>query len=245
MEDIKDKFKRLKCEIKQWSSVVNTSVRMRKKELLAQIEEFDNYDDDDALQEDERIMRVDLLSQLRSLEEKEEAMLKQKSRVEWIKNGDSNSKFFHSKLRWRRAQNDLVGIRINDTWCDDPQRVKSQVKQFFKSRFEVPSECKLNLDGVSFRTISEDENALLSGIISEAEVLEVVCQCGSSKCPGSDGFNFFFIKNNWEVIGKDVVRAILFFQSNGYISRGCNASFITLVPKKDNPSELNEPYGGI
>jgi len=48
------------------------------------------------------------------------------------------------------------------------------VKQFFESRFEAPSECKLNLDGVSFRTISEDENALLSGIITEAEVLEAV-----------------------------------------------------------------------
>ena len=58
------------------------------------------------------------------------------------------------------------------------------------------------------------------------------------KCPGPDGFNFFFIKNNWEVIGKDVVRAILFFHSNGYIPRGCNASFITLVPKKDNRYEL-------
>jgi len=46
--------------------------------------------------------------------------------------------------------------------------------------------------------------------------------------------------NNWEVIGKDVVRAILYFQSTGFIPRGCNASFITLVPKKDNPSDLNE-----
>jgi len=32
----------------------------------------------------------------------------------------------------------------------------------------------LSLDGVSFRTISEDENALLSGFFTEAEVLEAV-----------------------------------------------------------------------
>ena len=30
------------------------------------------------------------------------------------------------------------------------------------------------------------------------------------------------------------------FRSTGFIPRGCNASFITLVPKKDNPSYLNE-----
>jgi len=71
-------------------------------------------------------------------------------------------------------------------------------------------------------------------------MLEAVSQCDSSKCPGPGVFNFFFLKNNWEVIGKDVVKAILYFQSTGFIPRGCNASFITLVPKKDNPSDLNE-----
>jgi len=240
LEDIKNKFKKVKCEIKQWYSVVNSSVRMKKKELVAQIEELDNCDDEDDLCEEEIILRGDLLSQLRRLEEKEEAMLKQKSRVEWIKNGDSNSKFFHSKLRWRRGRNDLVGIRIDGSWCEDPISVKSQVKQFFGRRFEAPLECKLRLDGVNFSTISECENAMLCGIFTEEEVLEAVSQCGSSKCPGPDGFNFLFIKNNWEIIGKDVVKAILFFQSSGYLPRGCNASFITLVPKKANPSELNE-----
>ena len=238
--DVKNKLKRAKCEIKQWFSVVNTSVRMRKKELVARTEELDKCYDDDGLRDEERFLHGDLLSQLRRLEEKEEVMLKQKSRVEWIKNEDSNSKFFHSKLRWRRGRNDLVGIHINDTWCDDPHLVKSQVKQFFERRFEGPPECKIKLDGVSFRKISEGEKAMLSGIFTEEEVFDVVSQCGSSKCPGSDGFNFFFIKSNWEIIGKDVVKAILFFHSSGFLLRGCNASFITLVPKKANPSELNE-----
>jgi len=35
-------------------------------------------------------------------------------------------------------------------------------------------------------------------------------------------------------------RAILWFQDTGLIPKGCNASFITLVPKKDNPSNLND-----
>jgi len=174
LEDIKNKFKRVKCEIKQWYSVVNSSARMKKKELVAQIEELDNCDDEDDLREEEKILRGDLLSQLRRLEEKEEAMLKQKSRVEWIKNGDSNSKFSHSKLRWRRGRNDLVGIFIDGSWCEDPIRVKSQVKQFFERRFEVPPKCKLKLDGVNFSTISECENALLCGIFTEEEVLEAV-----------------------------------------------------------------------
>jgi len=104
-----------------------------------------------------------------------------------------------------------VGIQMNGMWCEDPISVKRQVKQYFESKFEAVSEFKLNLDGVSFRTISEADNNLLCTNISEVEVLEVVRQCDSSKCPGPNGFNFFFVKKNWEVIGKDIVRAILSF----------------------------------
>jgi len=51
--------------------------------LVAQIEELDKCDDDETLLQDMRVKHVKLLSHLRSLEEKEEDMLKQRSGVEW------------------------------------------------------------------------------------------------------------------------------------------------------------------
>lgn len=45
---------------------------------------------------------------------------------------------------------------------------------------------------------------------------------------GPDGYNFHFIKSNWEIIKSDVIDTIKCFQNLGYISTGCNASFITL-----------------
>jgi len=74
--------------------------------LLAEIEELDRQDDDEILSDDMRVKTMDLLSQLRSLEEKDIAILKQKARVEWLENGDTNSKFYHSRLRWRTTKND-------------------------------------------------------------------------------------------------------------------------------------------
>jgi len=114
------------------------------------------------------------------------------------------------------------------------------VKNFFESRFEYNPMPKLNLDGVSFKNISRVDNEVLCNSISVIKIFEAVSQCGSSKSPDPDGFNFFFIKSNWDTIGQDIVKAILRFQDTGYISRGCSTSFITLVPKKDNPSSLNE-----
>jgi len=147
-------------------------------------------------------------------------MLKQKARVDWLKSEDINSRFYHSRLRWRKTKNDLVGLSINSVWCEEVSTVKCQVKQYFESRFGVRLRAKINLDGINFKNISETDNDLLCKEISELEVLEAVSQCGSSKSPRPDGFNFFFIKKNWDIIGTNIVRALLSFQNTGFIPRG-------------------------
>ena len=52
------------------------------------------------------------------------------------------------------------------------------------------------------------------------------------------------VAKNWSLnnlfLAVDIVRALHSFQSTRFIPRGCNASFITLVPKKVNPSNLND-----
>jgi len=158
---------------------------------------------------------MELLSHLRSLEEKEIVMLKQIARVEWFDSGDTNSKFYHSRLRWTRAKNDLVGLKINGDWCEDVLIVRSQVKGYFESKFGVNLRIMVNLDRVRFKSIFVVDNDLLCSNITEKEILETVSQCGSSMCSGPDGFDFLFVKNNWEVIGKDIVIIIFSFQSRG------------------------------
>jgi len=205
LEGLKDKLKGVKIEIKHWNKEVVSSAKSRKQQLLVEIEDLDRQDDEGILSEEMRVKRVDLLSQLRSLEEKDIAMLKQKARVEWLKSGDTNFKFYHSSLRWRIAKNNIVGLRINGARCEEVPTVKGQVKEYFESRFGVSLLSLVNLDGVGFKRISAVDNDLLCDNITEVEVLEAVSQCGSSKCPGPDGFNFAFVKKYWEVIETDIV----------------------------------------
>jgi len=76
--------------------------------------------------------------------------------------------------------------------------------------------------------------------IEEHEIVEAINQCGSNKSPGSDGFNFCFIKQNWATLKNDVCQAIKWFHSTGRIPKGCNASFIALVPKKQIPLGVDD-----
>ena len=63
--------------------------------------------------------------------------------------------------------------------------------------------------------------------------------CERSKSLGADGSNFNFIKKIWNILKNDIVAAVTHFQETSSILKGCNASFIALVPKVRDPLKLD------
>ncbi|GKC45930.1 transposon TX1 [Tanacetum coccineum] len=55
------------------------------------------------------------------------------------------------------------------------------------------------------------------------------------KAPGPNGFNFKFIKMAWDIIKSYLVCAVQWFWDKMEILKGCNASFITIIPKVTDP----------
>ena len=63
-----------------------------------------------------------------------ESMLRQKSRCKWLKQGDSNTAYFHQIINSSRRRNALRGMQINGGWVDNPTVIKDAVLQHFKGR---------------------------------------------------------------------------------------------------------------
>lgn len=70
-----------------------------------------------------------------------ESILKQKSRVRWVKQGDLNTKFFHSSLKARRRQNYLLGVNTKAGRVDTVDGVKHEVKSFFEAKLRESTFC--------------------------------------------------------------------------------------------------------
>jgi len=180
------------------------------------------------------LRRLELLSKKRILNKKMESINKQKVRSTWYKHGYSNSKYYHFVIRWRKLRNKGKDVEIDNQWCEEPKAVCREVKRVFEQRFKATPDHGVRLGLVDFMTLPEVASLKMVEDFSEEEVRAVVWMCEGSKSSGPDGYNFNFIKSNWEILKEDILEAVYMFQESGSFSKGCNASFIALIPKMKN-----------
>ncbi|GKE08990.1 RNA-directed DNA polymerase, eukaryota [Tanacetum coccineum] len=67
--------------------------------------------------------------------------------------------------------------------------------------------------------------------VTNDEIKRAVWDCGTDKAPGPDGFTFGFYRRFWYLIESDVYDAVRYFFTYDDIPKGCNSSFIALIPK--------------
>lgn len=140
----------------------------------------------------------------------------------------------------RRVNNEISGLEIDGQWFDEVPVVKKAVKDHFQKQFCEDIWERPTLDGIDFAKLSEQQSASLVTRIDESEIKEAISECGSSKSPGPDGFNFKFIKALWDLLKEVICSMVEEFHENGKFPKGSNASFLVLIPKKDKPIRLND-----
>ncbi|GJX92002.1 putative RNA-directed DNA polymerase [Tanacetum coccineum] len=163
-------------------------------------------------------------------------MLRQKARVRWDVEGDENTKFFHSFVKRRNNKNNIRGLLVDRVWCEEPNSIKKEMVRHYKTLFsEGERICCDRIIKISCEEVNRVESDF-----DEKEVWQEIGGCGGDKAPGPDGFNFKFIRKFWDIIKADIVRAVKWFGDRMEISRGCNASFVTIIPKVADPIGLGD-----
>ncbi|XP_071713330.1 uncharacterized protein [Rutidosis leptorrhynchoides] len=133
-------------------------------------------------------------------------------------------------------------------YTENPCEVKGAVFEHFRKQFSRPNSftSRPTLSGwaenagMLLTQLSDSQNSELEGRFFETEVWNAIKDCGNHKASGPDGFNITFYKKFWSMIKGDLMNALNDFWLKGELSHGCNASFITLIPKKVDPLSLNE-----
>ncbi|KAJ0837719.1 putative RNA-directed DNA polymerase [Helianthus annuus] len=190
------------------------------------------------LSEEEEWIMAENRRVIREEEFRKASDLKQRARLRWASDGDENSSFFHAMVNNRKAINSIHGLSINGEWCSKPAKIKKQVLSFFRNMFKERFQSRPELTCHNIKKNSDTEKSFLVEEFSDEEIKEAVFECEDDRAPGPDGMNFRFIKTFWDLFKNDFSRLFAWFHHHGKINLGSGASFITIVPKINDPVSL-------
>ena len=126
--------------------------------------------------------------------QREEIFWKQRSRIQWLKEGDKNTTFFHRSPSNHKRRNTIS--RLNDEGgrvLKEREEMGKHVVEHFSKALEKDNFARTPIIRRSLitsipRIIGEEENNLILGNITEEEVKRVVFSMKSFKALGPDGF---------------------------------------------------------
>nr|XP_027081023.1 uncharacterized protein LOC113703745 [Coffea arabica] len=183
-----------------------------------------------------------LKRQLKEAYEEEEMFWSQKSRVQWLKEGDRNTHFFHSSVKGRRQRNKLHRLlRENGDWTNSEEEIGEEVVSHYKDLFcsKGTEQVDMVLEGIS-QTITDQMNLRLTEPVREAEIKEALFSMNPTKAPGPDGMTPNFFQKFWNILKTDVIQAITSFFHSGHMLKAVNHTIISLIPKVENPTDIKQ-----
>ncbi|XP_075645403.1 uncharacterized protein LOC142616429 [Castanea sativa] len=163
-----EKLRKCKKMLKKWSrehfgNVKQQIEKTKKKLWQAEVVSAREGKDEDV---------VRLKAELNMLCEKEEQMWHQRSRLQWIKNGDRNTQFFHGTTTQRKRRNFIKGLRDSDgRWQSEEGIYTKILVDFYKDLFTTsnPHNLDSSLDGIQ-KVVTKEMNAKLTTTYTMEEV---------------------------------------------------------------------------
>lgn len=160
--------------------------------------------------------------------------------VHYIQFGDESTIFFHRMATERHRSNSIASLTLpNGTVLEDHVSKEDAIYNAFRARLgvSVPLDIKFNLDQL---VQANEDLGGLSAPFSHKEIDDALHKLPIDKAPGPDGFNGCFLKNCWDIIKFDFYVLRDSFWEGSITLDSLNASLITLIPKKINPSMIND-----
>lgn len=93
-------------------------------------------------------IEIELQAQLNIRLAQQNSFLLQKSRINWLKDGDHNTKFFHNSLRHSRMRNRIDLLEIDGDLVHDPNRINEHLISFYSGLFTEVSGCVADISEV-------------------------------------------------------------------------------------------------
>ncbi|XP_061351869.1 uncharacterized protein LOC133296831 [Gastrolobium bilobum] len=227
--------------VRSWNKKVFGFTHYRKNRVIARLDGIqrqmslrNNYH----LEE----LEANLNKELADILEQEEQIWFLKSRGDWIKEGDRNTKYYHTCTLIRRKRNKIIKLQNHGGgWISGEEELIDLARNFFINLFtDDLVESGWSQTSCSWPAIREEHRNLLSLDISLEDVKNAFFQMAPLKAPGPDGYPALFYHKNWELIKDQVFNSMQLYLSKPEEIKEINQTLFALIPKVERPCFMKQ-----
>lgn len=238
MYRLQAKLRHIKACLKTWNHEVFGNIFKDKKDLENQLTLIHTDWLNGNINQETINQEQTLMQKWNQRCQQEEILWKQKSRNQWLKEGEKNTQFFHRSTMDYRCVNKITSLRDeHGNTLFSHQDISSLLVEHF---IHIATEPEIDrtvdrrkvLNSIP-QLITEDQNISLNHPVTLAEVEEVVKDMPNGKDPGLDGFTIDFFKACWEIVQLKVWEVVEDSRKSKAILRSLNSTFISLILKEE------------
>lgn len=177
---------------------------------------------------------------------KEEGYWRQRSRIQWLKSGDRNTKLFHQATVERRRKNNISRLQRSDrSWVESEVDIMKECEEYFQHIFKTKG-CRGVYEQLQCvpQLVDAEINAVLTRMLDREEVKKKSSSSGWNKAPGLDDFPDIFYHRLCNVLGDDVFQSDMQCFETCTLLPGYFHTDIVLIPKLPNPISTTQ-FGPI
>jgi hypothetical protein len=234
------KLKVLKEDIKKWNKESFGDVHIKKLELMKELQLLESKENQGLFTRDDRVHRLNTQAELERTLLLDEVSWRQKSRIQWLKEGDKNTKFFHRTANANRRNNCIESMMHGELKWETQDEIREGIVDFYQDLYSEREAWRPVLGGVEFNSLGAEEATHIERPFSKEEVVIALKQISGEKAPGPDGFTLAFFHHCWNVVKNEVLDSIQEFYVHEDFERSLNSTFVVLIPKKVGASDVKD-----
>ncbi|CAN1125969.1 LINE-1 reverse transcriptase homolog [Linum perenne] len=229
----------LQSKLRRWNKDIFGNIFQRKKQLVLHLGNLESLNE-----ERPTAYSLDLETKVRRELEmtlwQENVLWRQKSRSNWVSDGDRNTRLFHVATMKRRKHNKITGLRNElGVWVHDQASLRRLACEYFRELFTSSSHEPVSLPA-AFQVIPAAAATRLKQGFSSEEVRSSLKKMGPLKAPGKDGFHPVFFQKCWDVVGPNMEEFVKRCFYDPSTIEAVNDTVLVLLPKVSLPERITQ-----
>ncbi|XP_013583378.1 uncharacterized protein LOC106442679 [Brassica napus] len=188
------------------------------------------------IKKDLKLLNIDNYSKIQERVKETYCLLQivQKSRINWLREGDLNTTYFHRICQVRASYNAIRAfLTSTDVLITNPLEMSQYAIAHFQSvlgplNYQPPvthSHLEWFQELSPFR-VSEHQAQQMISTPTAVEIKRHFFKLNANKAPGPDGLTSGFFKASWEIIGGEVVCSVQQFFETSFLPTTTNATIL-------------------